>query len=291
MSDETKSKKKRLSVFVSCAKSEWDYATSFVQRLRSLDCDAWLNTHDLEPGRAWMQTLRERLEPRNSCFLLFSREPSYGRWDNPELFAALNEIYQRDITFFPVLLEPGQEPPKLEKFRWFDFNPRDESGFEALVDSLFAINDIDFKRLSSEAFEALIVELLTRLGFDITDRAETPEGNVPDLVAEFKQQDPLGFEARVLYAFELKIFNDKRTDLRAALDLLACRKKNPDIDRLCLVTSSVLTSVTTDWLGSSREARETHFRVLDAPELKRLLVEHRDLIRKYFGSEPESSNP
>jgi hypothetical protein len=52
-----------------------------------------------------------------------------------------------------------------------------------------------------------------------------------------------------------------------------------------LVTNGQLTSAARAWLESAEAKNRAEVRVVDGPELKRLLLRHKELIYKYFGKQ------
>jgi len=75
----------------------------------------WLDEWHLTPGRPWQRELEEALEATKSI-AVFVGSYGLGRWEEPEMRAALSMSVARGIPVIPVLLSGGPEPNDLPTF-------------------------------------------------------------------------------------------------------------------------------------------------------------------------------
>jgi hypothetical protein len=57
-----------------------------------------------------------------------------------------------------------------------------------------------------------------------------------------------------------------------------------------LVTNGQLTSAARDWLASAEAQSRIEIRVIEGTELKRLLLQHKELVNKYFVKKMEGQD-
>lgn len=276
--------KTRSRVFLSYASVDEAAATTLVEGLRSRHLDVWLDEYKLPPGEHWAESIRAAISANAYFLLLLSQNSALSQWENYEIEAVLEELRSRDVTFLPVLLEDCDIPPSLAMYQWFDMRSGVEENLEKLANALRFTPEIDFEKLSPQAFERLVGNLLEELGFVQVQSEQKHGAGRADFIAEFRQKDPFGVETREVYAVETKLYRNSRADLRTLNQLAAYAKSNPKIDKALLVTNGKLTSVALDWAGDAKKITGVPVRVIDGTELKRLLLQHTNLVSKYFST-------
>lgn len=81
---------------------------------------------------------------------------------------------------------------------------------------------------------------------------------------------------------EVKFYHKSRADLKSIHQLAGYLSYLPEHCKGLLVTNSQLTSAAREWLASAESKGRIQIRVIDGTELKRLLLQHKNLIYKYF---------
>jgi len=255
-----------------------------VEGLRSRHLDVWLDDYELHPGDRWAESIRTAISASAYFLLLLSQHSARFHWVSYESEAVLEELRSRDVTFLPVLLEDCDIPPSLAMYQWFDMRSGIEENLEKLANALSSTPKIDFEKLSPQGFEQLVGDLLEELGFVNLQSEQKYGAGGADFIAEFRQKDPFGIETRDVYVVETKLYRNSRADLRALRQLAAYVKSDPKIDKALLVTNGKLTSVALDWVGNAHNITGVPLRVIDGTELKRLLLQHTNLVSKYFAA-------
>ena len=284
MSDLEHDLKRVPQVFVSYASTDGVAAKAIADGLRIRGLNVWLDTDELRPGESWAESIRVAISASAYFLLLLSKHSVNSPWAAYESKAVLKELQSRDVTFLPVLLEDCEILPSLAMYQQFDMRSGIEENLEKLSEALTSTSKIDFEKLSHQAFEQLVIELLQKLGFVHLDSKQTGSGGA-DAIVEFRQKDPFGAETREVYIVETKLYRDSRADLRALRQLEEIAKRwYPKASKALLVTNGNLTSVALDWISDTPKGNSIPIRVVDGTELKRLLFQNTDLVSKYFST-------
>lgn len=269
-------------VFVSYASADSATAKVIVEGLRSQDLNVWLDADELRPGDHWAESIRTAISASAYFLLLLSKNSVQSFWMINEVEAVLKELQSRDVTFLPVLLEDCDILPSLATYQYFDMRSGVKENLERLSEILRFTPKIDFEKLSPQAFEQLVIDLLEKLGFVNLQPEAHQRDSGADAVVEFRQKDPFGAETREVYVVETKFYRHSRAGLEALRQLAGYAKSDPKINKALLVTNGNLTSVALDWVNDAPKAIGIPIRVIDGTELKRLLLQNTDLVSKYF---------
>jgi tetratricopeptide (TPR) repeat protein len=155
------------------------------------------------------------------------------------------------------------------------------ASLEGLADYMLALEPmppVDLDSLTPRAFEGLVADLLTELGFEV-ELGASDRG--VDLVATLTRADPFGMEERTVWLVEAKATRAP-PGLRALHQLVGAMAANDHVDRGLFVTTTEMTSVAREWLAQSPLA--TRVRVLEAPDLRNLLFRHPRILRMWLRS-------
>lgn len=266
-------------IFVSYSIADSVAARVIIEGLRSQNLNVWLDEDKLQQGEHWAKSIHTAVSASDYVLLLRSKHSMHLPEIDDHL---LKELQSRDVTVLPVLLDDYDIPSALAMYQWFDMRNGIENGLEKLIEALRSTPKIDFKKLSSQTFEQLVVELLQQLGFIKLQTAIHQKDLSVDAIVEFRQRDPFGSETRDIYAVEAKFYRHSRADLRAIRQLVGYAKSDPAINKVLLITNSNLTSAALDWVNEAPKIIGIPIRVVDGTELKRLLLQNTDLVAKYF---------
>jgi hypothetical protein len=199
---------------------------------------------------------------------------------------------RRGITLLPVLISDVRIPPSIERYRFYDCRQSLESKLQELADRISAIPEIDFSKLGGKEFEDLVSDLMIKLRFtNIRKRVRVKDFEF-DIKADYLRKDPFGVSTSETWLTECKLYKHSRVDLKTIKQFLFLLST---LDSSCyglLVMNNQLTSVAEEYLEKLKSEYGKEIRVIDGPELKRLLLEYTDLIQKYFSSkDPEKNEP
>ncbi len=274
--------KPKPQIFVSYSMSDSVVAKAIVDRLRSHGLNVWTDIDKVHPGDSITESIREAISASAYFLLLLSKNSIDSLWVDYERDTFQKELQSRDITLLPVLLDDYDLPQSLAMYEWFDLRSGIENNLERLSESLMSALEIDFKKLSPQTFEHLVIDLLQKLGFVNLQLDVKLNNKKYDAIVEFRQKDPFGTETLDVYVVELKLYQNSRADLAAIRQLKQIAEDYPKATKALLVTTGNLTSVALDWVNETSKIARIPIQVIDGTSLKRLLLQHPDLIPKYF---------
>jgi len=274
---------KQYHVFLSYASADREMAHKIVNELREQGNHVWFDAYELQYGDSIVKTIENAISVSDYLVVLLSPNSVNSVWVQKELGAALSsELTSRDITLLPVLIEACDIPPILASYQHLDLRKDFEQGISRLIEQISIVPEIDFSELDWISFENLIVDLLTKLGFKDIERELTRPDPGVDFKADYSRLDPLGVEVTETWLIEVKFYRQARADLRSIRHLVDYLSRLPIRSKGLLITNGQLTSASRDWLKSAEAKNRIEIRVIDGTELKRLLLQHRDLVNKYF---------
>ncbi len=277
---------KRYQVFLSYASADKKIAHKIVNELRKRGIRVWFDAYELQHGDSIVKAIENAISASDYLVVLLSPNSVNSVWVQKELGATLStELTSRDITLLPVLIADCDIPPILASYQYFDLRTDFEQGVARLVEQISIVPEIDFSELDWISFENLIVDLLTKLGFKDIEREWASAGPEVDFKAIYSRFDPLGVEVTETWLIEVKFYRQSRADLRSIRQLVDYLLRHPIRSKGLLITNGQLTSAAKDWLKLAEAKNRIEIRVIDGTELKRLLLQHIDLVNKYFVKE------
>lgn len=188
---------------------------------------------------------------------------------DPRLTSGLGEsVDRRGAELIPALLEPCPIPRTLADRSVVDVSHDSES----LIGCLRWAGLVDIATLSAHHFEALVRELLSRIGFTIADGQKEPDAGF-DFLAVYR--DALGFADPTFYQILVK---HSRRDRPSILDLSRLADDPGGRTTRVLVVTSL--QLTTPAIASIVDTGR--IRVLDGPRIKNLLLSQPDLLSRFF---------
>jgi hypothetical protein len=152
-----------------------------------------------------------------------------------------------------------------------------------------AIPIVQFSHLGSVAFESLIADLLTAIRFSV-QRTPTLRDSGFDLLASYRSCDPFGVEKTESWLVAAKLYEEQRVSvsvlrqaLRSLMNFSGSIAFSGPIKGL-IVTNGHMTSVAREFHEEIERKAGHELRVIDGTELADLIVQHPELIQRYFGS-------
>lgn len=283
--------KKQYHVFLSYASADKEVAHRIVEELRKRGIRVWFDTCELQPGDSIAKAIEYAISASDYLVVLLSPSSVNSVWVQQELGAALSiELTTRNITLLPVVIADCEIPPLLASYQFLDLRTDFDQGVTRLVEQIGLVPEIDFSVLDGRAFENLIADLLTKLGFRGIEREWAIADFGVDIEAEYSRLDPFGVEATETWLVEVKFYSQSRADLRSIRQLVDYMSRLPARSKGLLVTNGQLTSAARDWLASAEAQSRIEIRVIDGTELKRLLLQHKELVNKYFVKKTEGQD-
>ncbi|MCW3134708.1 MAG: TIR domain-containing protein [Methanophagales archaeon] len=283
--------KKRYRVFLSYASADKEIAHRIVEELRKRGIRVWFATYELQPGDSIAKAIEYAITASDYLVVLLSPSSVNSVWVQKELGAALSrELTSRDITLLPVVIADCEIPPLLASYQLLDLRTDFDQGVTRLVEQIGLVPEIDFSVLDWRAFENLIAGLLTKLGFKIIEQEWAIADLGVDIKAEYSRPDPFGVEVTETWLVEVKFYRQSRADLRSIRQLVDYMSRLPARSKGLLVTNGQLTSAARNWLASAEAQSRIEIRVIDGTELKRLLLQHKELVDKYFAKKTEGQD-
>ncbi|MEM2970982.1 MAG: TIR domain-containing protein [Candidatus Bathyarchaeia archaeon] len=274
----------RTRVFLSYASSDREIAMKIANYLKDYGFRVWFDLWELSLGDSIISRIEKAISSSDYFIILVSPSSVKSKWVQRELTVALHELIERDVIIIPILISDVSEneiPIALRGIQWLDLRKDFEGKINPLVKQI-ADARIDFSCLNGRKFEELVGELLKNLGFT-NIRYETRVGaSVVDIVAEYRQKDPFGVETTEIWLVETKFYKNERANLQSLHQLMRCFANLPEKYKVLLVTNSQLTSTAKNWLENIQDKHRFQMRVIEGPELKRLLLNYPDIVQRYF---------
>ncbi len=274
-------------VFLSYAHADSAVARRIADKLRGAGLRVQISEWELQPGDSIASRIVEAVSSSDLILVLVSPNSINSRWVQSELNETLSrELQTRAITVIPALIEDCTMPPPLANLVYLDLRTDLEGGIGRLIQQLGMASDIDFSRLNPQSFESLVADLLQRLGFSIEHQALSSDSGF-DFKASFPTKDPFGAHHEDVWLVEVKHYKNQRVSVDAVRQMVSYMTMLPGAKKGLVVTSGQLTSVAQEVLAELTTNLRTELRVIEGTELKRLLLEHPQLIKRYFGQEAQ----
>ncbi|MBI1923600.1 TIR domain-containing protein [Candidatus Poribacteria bacterium] len=273
---------KESQVFLSYASADKKIAHRIVDTLHERGVRVWFYAYELRYRDSLVEAIKNAIAACDYLVVLLSPHSVKSAWVKKELGVALSsDLTIRGITLLPVIIADCEIPPFLASYQYLDLRTNFEQGVTRLVEQIDSIPKIDFSKLDSKSFENLVEDLLSKLGFKVIEREWAITNFSVNLKADYSYVDPFGVEVTETWLVEVKFYSQFRANLRSIKQLVAYLSKLPRSKGL-LITDSQLTSAARDGLKLVEAKSRIEIRVIEGTELKRLLLQHRDLVNKYF---------
>lgn len=270
-------------VFLSYAFADREVARTMAEKLRQHGLKVWFDEYELKVADSLAEKIRDAISSSDYLIVLLSPNSVKSRWVRKELDSAFaRELASRDITLLPVMIADCEVPRFLEQRVLIDIRTDYAIGISKLVQQIGLAPDIDFSRLTPQQFETLVVDLFKSSGFSEVQLEVPVRDRCVDIVAKYTAKDPLGGAREEVWLIEVKFYRKERADLQALHQLVGYLVTLPEQYRGVLVTNSYLTSAARAWLEEARKLGRHDIRIVDGTEMRRLLLNHPDIVNKYF---------
>ena len=272
-------------IFISHASADKAVARKIAMALEERGVSVWFDESELLVGDSLANVISDAISSSDYMLVLLSPHSVASKWVQKELNAAYaRELDRRDITIIPVLIVNCEVPSFLATKQHLDLSRDLEKGIATLISQLGLAPDIDFSRLEFRAFEDMVADLLLALGFHKLQREVLIEDRRIDIVAHYQVPDPFGVLQDNVWLVEVKFYRRERINLQTIHQVIGLLSTLPEQYEGLIVTNGQLTSVARSFLETEKP-RRVQLRVIDGPELKRLLLNHPDLVRRYFSGD------
>ena len=277
----------RRQVFLSYAQADKDIADRVADALRRAGLRVWFDAWELAQGDSIADRIDQAVRSSDLLVVLLSPRSVESKWVQTELSAALaRELKDRAITVIPALIEDCAIPLSLADRVYLDLRHDLAGGVQRLVDQIGGAPDLQFSQLDGRTFENLVADLLGELGFAVQRTSATRDSGF-DFVASHRFRDPFGAEKTETWFVEVKLYREQRVSVSTLRQVLGFLMTSRGVKKGLVVTNSRLTSIARDFLSQSAETSAHELRVIDGTELTTLLIQHPELVRRYF---PRSSS-
>ncbi|MFI7042015.1 restriction endonuclease [Microbispora rosea] len=189
------------------------------------------------------------------------------------------ELDRRSIDLIPALLATCDIPSPLHERRIIDLSTDYTAGIRSIKGLLTGYKVIDFSALTPRKFEELTRDFLESYGFKV--RGDSYGVESYDFRADYSSTDPFGASETTRWLVEAKLYArggraTVHTVQRLLMDVVGKRARG------LLVTNGRLTSPTREYLDEYSLSMGIWIRVIEGPELRRLLVGRPNIVSKYF---------
>ena len=273
----------RCQIFLSYAHDDEYAARIIADKMCKKGFRVLPDMYELDTVGALASAIQNAISASDYLVVLLSPNSMKSAWVQKELNVALaRELTTRDITLLPVVIADCEIPAALASHQYLDLRSDFEEGVDRLVEQIGLVSEMDFSILDYRLFEDLVVDLLAMLGFTDMKQGWAIEDKCIDIKALYPRLDPFSAEIVETWLVEVKFYRKSRADLKSIHQLAGYLSSLPEHCKGLLVTNSQLTSAAREWLASAESKDRIQIRVIDGTELKRLLLQHKDLIHKYF---------
>jgi HJR/Mrr/RecB family endonuclease len=277
----TTGKSREPQVFLSYASEDRAVAERIATRLKSGGAKVFTDRYELKVGDSLISRMETALSASDYVVVLLSPHSVRSKWVQRELDTAYSRYMDdRAVTLLPVLIEDCEIPPPLSLLQYLDLRTNIDEGINQLARTLGAASKIDFSRLSPRAFEQLVADLFSELGFKIEAVPTGKDGGI-DIVAMSPAPDPFGPRQPQRWLVQVKHYQHGRADLKSVHELVARLDKAGDPTTGVVVTTGQFTSAVQEWVHDQVE-RGVRLELVDGTALKRLLLKHPDVARRHF---------
>lgn len=279
-------KNKQHQIFISYAVQDKSIARTIANELEKKQISVWLDENEINFGNSITEKIETAISTSDYILVILSANSVNSLYMKHE-FDKIQKLAKRDITILPILVADCNISYPFNSYQYFDLRDNFASNISQLIEQLSLTNLINFSKLDGKSFETLIMDLLSQLDFKNVTWNPYNLGDLGfDLQAVSSYFDPLGVEIEETWLIEIKFYQENRFSLESIQQLANCILAYSHPVKGLLITNSHLTSVAEQWLLSFQENHKISVRVVDGTELKRLLLHHPDLIKKYFSSQP-----
>jgi TIR domain-containing protein/restriction endonuclease len=270
-------------IFISHVEADRKIAEKLSKELRSSGLNVIMIHEELSLGESIVEKISRLISSSDYIIFLLSSQSVKSEWMQFELGTAFGkELQARDVVIIPVVVDDCEIPLSLRSRMYLDLRHSPDAVHQ-LIQRLKVATRIDFSRLDARKFEFLVGDLLRELGFENVIYEKIVNDIRFDFTAHLSKTDPFGAPQIEQWIVEAKLYHEQRTDIKSLHMMLSYLELVPDY-KVLLVTNGQLTSTANSWLDKFPYERKSRLRIIEGPELKKLLLAHPSLIQKYFNA-------
>ncbi|MEO6702683.1 MAG: TIR domain-containing protein [Jatrophihabitantaceae bacterium] len=227
--------------------------------------------------------LSDALRASDLLIVMVSGAAFQSPWVNWEIEQVVSgKLRKRGVDIIPARLDETPLPSALAHRQAIDFTRDFDGGLRELIRQINASRYLDFKRLTPQAFENLVADLLHTLGFSVDGQRSLSAAEV-DIRATRRARDPFGAVESETWLVECKLYGaGGRISVDAIRQMAGFLATAPVSSRGLLVTTAQVTSVAYEYLAEVERTARVRLRVIDGAELSALLRENSELVVRHF---------
>ncbi len=239
------------------------------------DSESYLN------GNLFLDKMRYNIENSEYVIIFISDSFNSSKYANNELVKTLNDFHNRNIKIIPVIINKCRVPSELLNYEVINLQTNYENGIEKIANKIDAYQHISFNQITGKEFEYFISIFLEEYGFKIINN-EWHNDKGFDFTCEYIAKNPFGMLKKELWFVETKYYKDERFGINTLKELINYKRSIlPNDSKMLLITNSIFTSITKEFLLDMQKQENTQIDVIDGPLLERLIIKRKKLLKKY----------
>ena len=270
-------------VFLSYVQQDKYFANNLANELLESGVNVKYEEIEFNIGDNINESIGKIISSSDFIFILLSSHSVNSSWMQRNFSEKyIDELIARDVTIVSVLIDNTSIPVYLRRFQTIDLKSMSKKNVNNLVKQIISAPRIDFSTLDGRKFELLIADLLKKLGFINVKIGEKIGDYEADIIAEYNKQDPFNLEFKEHWIIETKFYRKERVSTRTLNQLVGYILGISNSHNIALITNSQLSSYAKNWLKNIQSKERLPIRLVEGPELKKLLLKYPVLIDKYF---------
>lgn len=274
-------KKKR--IFVSFNRLDREEAIKIIHSIEIRGIEVYKDS-DIEGNSHVLNQLQYLYEFSETVIVIISQNFYRSNFSELELEELIKIAKKRKISIIPVHIDNSPIPIYFINYQVIHLTKNYEKGIEAIIDKLKILPEIDFKSFSNSDFNQFAYDLLKEYGFkSITWHYSDHFDFGFDLMAEYQNKDPFGNIKLETWLIEIKFYSEDRYSINSINQLInSFNKTSGQNANILLITNSILTSITEDYLNNLKRKENIPITIVDGNALKKLVSKKKNLINRYF---------
>lgn len=266
-------------IFISYSRSDAGIARRLAQEINQAGLDCWFDEWEIGPGDSISSKLEEGIRSADIILVLASHTSVKSHWVDAELGSKYycDRLRDRAISIVPAFIDDCRLPPLLADRQCLDLRSHSTENFSRVVKKLTSAHRLNLAELDPTAFEKLAHDLIRDRGFAINS-----SGECGDTIATIEDRDPFGAARKDNWLLVVKHYRSGRVDIATLRGIVGILAASHDLRGCLLITSGSLTSVAREFVQDRNRTFGREIRVLDGTELTSLLLQHPDLVKRYF---------
>ena len=260
-------------VFISYAQTGAAVAGEIARALGADGIDVWIDRADLPQGQSWLRHLGHVVTGAGA-FVAVLAGTSRDASRTEEWAGAARAVQRRGIDVVPVVLPPA-DIDSLAGWPVIEYAGPDAS--RLVADRIRLGAAIDLAGFSGSRLEALVSDLLQRMGWTIASGAPRPDEGY-DLRVTRAARPGSGWPTESLV--QIKAYREGRVSVSTISQLAYVVRRHQGTTGL-LVTNGQLTTVARSYAAEASQAG-TPIEIIDGPELRQMLMKHPDIALRHI---------